>query len=152
MTRETAGDTVSAGMKSTSLANMVCQGRSAEYQTDSFVYSIETDTFPHHSLNESSSKCVNHNHLILISMSDSGEMSQQAPYTVLHNKIPKLIIGILTCMCSQNILLLKGTLLQFLHNLAWAPLNDLSLETAPMSLKPSNLALLMLDHYQPKPY
>ena len=91
VTREPASDTISAGMESTSLVNMVSQGWSAEYQTDHLVYNIETVTFPHHFFIESSSKCLNHNNLILISTSDSGEMSQQAPYTVLHNKIPKLI-------------------------------------------------------------
>ena len=30
--------------------------------------------------------------------------------------------------------------------------NGRLLETAPMSLKPSNLALSILDHCQPKPY
>ena len=64
-------------MDSTSLVNVVSQGRSAENQTDSWVYNTETVTFPHHSLTESSSKCVNHNNLMLIS-SVSGEMSQQA--------------------------------------------------------------------------
>ena len=65
MTTEPACDAVSAGMESTSLVNMVCRGRSAEYQTDSLVYSIETVTLPQHSHTESCSKCVNHNHLIL---------------------------------------------------------------------------------------
>ena len=77
-------------MESTSLVNMVSQGHSTEYQTDSLVHNIQTLTVPRHFFIESS-KCVNHNNLILISTSDSGEMSQQAPYTVLHNKIPKLI-------------------------------------------------------------
>lgn len=34
---------------------------------------------------------VNHNNLILISDSDSGETCKQAPYTVLQNKISKLV-------------------------------------------------------------
>ena len=59
-------------MESTSLINMVGQGHSAEYQSDSLVHNIETVAFPHQFFIESS-KCVNHNNLILISTSDSGE-------------------------------------------------------------------------------
>ena len=53
-------------MDSTSLVNVVSQGRRAGNQADSWVYNTETVIFPHHSLTESSSKCVNHNNLILI--------------------------------------------------------------------------------------
>ena len=89
MTRESASDTVSAGMESTSLVNMVSQGYCATYQTDSWVYNIKTVALPCHSLIESSSKYVGHNNQISISTSDNGEISPQEPYIVLHDKIPK---------------------------------------------------------------
>ena len=41
MTREPARVTVSAGMESTSLVNMVSQGHSAEHQTHSLVHNIK---------------------------------------------------------------------------------------------------------------
>ena len=126
VTREPASDTVSAGMESTSPVNMACQGYSAE----------------------SSSNCVGHENVILISTSDSGEVSQQAPYPVLikyKSKSPLLPVSP-TCTSSQNIPLQKGTLFQFLYDLPCAPLSGLSLETAPLILKPSNLASLILDH------
>ena len=148
VTREPASDTVSAGMESTSPVNMACQGYSAEHQTDSLLLNTETVTFPYHSPTESSSNCVGHENVILISTSDSGEVSQQAPYPVLikyKSKSPLHPVSP-TCTSSQNIPLQKGTLFQFLYDLPCAPLSGLSLETAPLILKPSNLASLILDH------
>ena len=97
-------------MDSSSLVNVVSQGRSAENQTDSWVCNTETVTFPHHSLTESSSKCVNHNNLMLIS-SVSGEMSQQTASVKLlpnyQNNELKMSKRNHPIWCSNNILLMR---------------------------------------------